>query len=59
MYLNLPKWFSFPIVIPSLLEYVVIYCNIYTKLEVYSLKDYEAIFLKRQNLIFSIVTGSI
>ena len=28
-------------------------------IEVYSLKEHKAVFLKRQNLIFSIVAGSI
>ena len=46
-----------PIVIPCLVECVVSYFN-----EVFSLKEHEAVFfgfLKRQNLIFSIVAGSI
>ena len=58
---NVPKsaWMAFfPIVIPCLLEHVCIYFNVYTKLEV-SLKNCEAVFLKRQNLIFSVVAGSI
>ena len=42
-----------PIVIPCLAECVVTYLN-----EVHSLKENEAVFLKRQNLIFSIVAGS-
>ena len=58
--LNMPKssWIAFvldaPIVIPHLLEYVFTYFN-----EVYSLKEHEAVLLKGQNLIFSIVAGGI
>ena len=33
--------------------------NIFTYTRKYSLKEYETIFLKRQNIIFSIVAGSI
>ena len=43
-----------PIVYPCLPECVVTYLN-----EVYSLKEHDAVFLKRENLIFSIVAGSI
>ena len=43
-----------PIVIPCLLELVFTYFN-----EVYNLKEYEAVFLRRQNLIFSIAAGRI
>ena len=46
--------FYVPNVIPCLLEYVDTYFN-----KVYSLKEHEAIFLKRQNLVYSIVAGSI
>ena len=57
---NMPEsaWVAFvlyvPIVIPCLLEYVFTYFN-----RVYSLKEHEAVFFKRQNLIFYIVAGSI
>ena len=59
MCLNLPEWllFYFPIVIPCLLERIVTYFNVYTKLEV-RVKEYHAVFLKRQNLIFSVVGQS-
>ena len=43
-----------PIVIPCVLEHVVTYFK-----EVYSLKGHEAVILKKQNLIFSTVPGSI
>ena len=43
-----------PIVIPCLRERVVTFFN-----KVYTLKEYEVVFLKRQNLIFSTVAGSI
>ena len=42
------------IVILCLLELVVTYFN-----KIYSLKEHKAIFLKKQNLIFSLVAGSI
>ena len=48
IYLHLPEW----LVIPCLLERVVTFFN-----EVY-MTDFEAVFLKRQNLIFSIVARS-
>ena len=58
---NPPEWllYYFPIVIPCLLERVLTYFNIYTLTRSCSQRDYEAIFLKRQNMIFSIVAGSI
>ena len=58
---NLPEWllFCFPILIPRLLERMVTYFSVYTKLEGYIVKGYEAVFLKRQNLIFLVVAGSI
>ena len=43
-----------PIAIPCLLEYGLTYFY-----DVYSLKEHEVVFLKRQNLIFSIVAESI
>ena len=43
-----------PIVITCLLECMVTYFN-----EIYSQKEYEAVFLKRQKKKISIVTGSI
>ena len=43
-----------PIAISCLLEYVATYFK-----GVYSLKEHGAIFLKKQNLTFSIVVGSI
>ena len=53
--LNLPEWLLFvAIIIPCLFECVVTYFN-----PVYSLKEHKAVFLKRENLIFSIVAGSI
>ena len=60
MLLDLTEWFLFylTIVIICLLERVVTYSNVYTKLEVKS-EGIRAVFLKRQNLIFSIVAGSI
>ena len=60
LYVNILKsaWISFvlhtPIVILCLLERVITYFN-----EYFSLKGDEAVFLKRQKLIFSIVAGSI
>ena len=42
------------IVIPYLLEWVVTDFN-----EAYSLKEHKAVFLKKQNLFFSLVAGSI
>ena len=60
MCVNMPKsaWMAFvlhvPIAIPCLLEYRFTYFT-----EVYSLKEHETVFLKRQNLDFSIVAGSI
>ena len=42
-----------PIVIPCLLESAVTY------FKVYCLKEHEAVFLKKQNLILSRVAGSI
>ena len=57
--MNRPKsaWMAFalhvPIVIPCLLESVVTY------FKVYCLKEHEAVFLKKQNLILSRVAGSI
>ena len=42
------------IVIPSPTEIVITYFN-----EYFSLKGHDAVFLKRQNLNFSIVAGSI
>ena len=46
----------FPTVIPCLLESVVTYFNVCTKR--FSLKEIQAVFLKTQNLIFSIVAVS-
>ena len=46
--------FTCRIVISFLLECMVTYFN-----EVWNLKEHEAVFLKRQNLIFIIVGGSI
>ena len=43
-----------PIVRPCLVECVVTYFN-----EVYILKEHEAVFLKKQNLIFCIVAEGI
>ena len=61
--LILPKWllFYFPIVIPCLPEWVVTHFSVYSKLEVLPgfYEDYEAVFLKRQNFIFSVVAWSI
>ena len=45
--------FHVPVVITCLLECIVIYLN-----KVYSLKEHEAVFLRRQNLIYSVVAGS-
>ena len=56
---NMPKSISvtfvlyFPNVILCLVERVVTYLNVYTKLEIIGY------FLKKQNLIFSVVAGSI
>ena len=56
IYVNIPKstWMSFvlhaPIVIPCLLGYLF--------RRIFNLKEHEAVFLKRQNLMFSIVAGS-
>ena len=47
-------FFMSPIVIPCLVEYVETYFN-----KVYSLKEHEAVFLKKQNVTFSAVAGSI
>ena len=47
----------FPILIACLLEQVVTYFNVYAKLE--GTRTNEAVFLKRQNLIFSTVARSI
>ena len=49
----------FLIVVPCILEHVVTYCNIYTKLEVIAWKEHEAVFLKRKKFIFSIVVRKI
>ena len=62
IFVNMPKSarmafvFHVTIVIPFLLENVFTYFN---KVYIYSLKEHEPGFLKRQNLIFSIVAGSI
>ena len=61
--LILSKWllFYFPNVIPCLPEGVVTCFSVYSKLEVLHgfYEDYEAVFLKRRNFIFSVVAGSI
>ena len=59
--LNLPEWpLFFPIVISCLLEHVDIYLHeCLHKTKSYSLNEYEAVFSKRQKLIFSIVAGSV
>ena len=49
----------FPIVIPCLLERVLTYFNVYTKVEVLQSEGTgEAVFLKKQKLILLIVVGS-
>ena len=59
IYINMPEsiWVAFVfhvlVVITCLLECIVIYLN-----KVYSLKEHEAVFLRRQNLIYSVVAGS-
>ena len=47
-------FFYVPIEIPCILEHVLTYFN-----EVCNLEEHEAVFLKGQNLIFSIGAGSI
>ena len=60
IYVNMPKSTSIafvlhvPIVITCLLECMVTYFN-----EIYSQKEYETVYLKRQKKKISIVTGSI
>ena len=47
----------FPISVPSLLERVLTYFSVYTKLEILALRKNKAVPLETQKLIFSIVAA--